>query len=182
MAQVKSRNPNKKPEPVLAARIEGLILYIRGEKVMLDCDLAVLYEVETKVLVQAIKRNLERFPSDFMFQLTNQEVAILRSQFVTSRWGGRRYPPYALTEQGIAMLSTVLKSIRAVHVNIEIMRFFVKVRRLLSSHAELGRKLAELETQYDKQFKIVFEAIRQLMVAPEPKLKNQIGFVWDRKN
>ncbi|MBI2092612.1 MAG: ORF6N domain-containing protein [Deltaproteobacteria bacterium] len=146
-------------------RIEQHILLIRGQKVMLDNDLAELYGVATKVLVQAIKRNLERFPEDFMFQLNYQEVAILRSQFVTSRLhGGRRYLPYAFTEQGVAMLSSVLNSKRAVHVNIEIMRAFVRLREILATHKELAHKLNELESKYDDQFKIVFEAIRRLML------------------
>ncbi len=157
--------------------IEKKILLIRGEKVMLDADLAELYRVETKVLLQAVKRNLDRFPVDFMFQLNNQEVANLRSQFVTSSssHGGRRYPPYAFTEQGVAMLSSVLNSERAVKVNIEIMRAFVNLRRMLTSNAELARKLETLEKKYDAQFKIVFDAIRQLMTPPDPK-RRQIGF------
>ncbi len=160
-------------------RIEKSILLIRKQKVMLDADLAELYGVETKVLVQAVKRNLERFPEDFMFQLNPKEFAILRSQFVTSNgWGGRRYPPYAFTEQGVAMLSSVLRSQRAIQVNIEIMRAFIRLRKMLASHAELARKLTALEKKYDAQFKEVFEAIRQLMTPPEPK-RRSIGF---RKN
>ena len=156
--------------------IEGKILLIRDDKVMLDADLAELYGVETKVLIQAVKRNIDRFPADFMFQLTNQELSVLRSQSVTSRqWGGRRYPPYAFSEQGVAMLSSVLKSPRAVQVSIEIMRTFVRLRRMLASHAELGRKLEVLEQKYDMQFRAVFDAIRQLMVPPEVK-KRKIGF------
>jgi len=157
--------------------IERKILLIRGHKVMLDSDLAELYEVATKVLVQAIKRNVKRFPSDFMFQLNNQEVAGLRSQFVTSKIGrgGRRYPPYAFTEQGVAMLSTVLNSERAIEVNIHIMRAFVKLREMIASNKELARKLDALEKKYDAQFKVVFDAIRQLMTPPEIK-KKKIGF------
>jgi hypothetical protein len=147
-----------------------------GKKVMLDADLAVLYDVETKVLIQAVKRNLERFPEDFMFQLTQEEFAILRSQFVTSSdRGGRRYRPYAFTEQGVAMLSSVLRSGRAIQVNIEIMRAFIRLRQMLASHVELARKLDALEKKYDAQFKQVFEAIRQLMIPPEPK-RRPIGF------
>ncbi len=143
---------------------------------MLDADLAKLYEVETKVLNQAIKRNIERFPNDFMFQLSEEEFDFLRSQSVTSsQWGGRRYPPYAFTEHGVAMLSSVLRSKRAVLVNIEIMRAFVRLRQILSSHAELARKLNELEKRYDTQFKVVFEKIKELMTPPEPKRK-RIGF------
>ncbi len=161
-------------------RISRSILLIRKHRVMLDSDLAELYGVETKVLVQAVKRNIDRFPEDFMFQLTKQEFADLRSQFVTSSWGGRRYPPYAFTEQGIAMLSTVLRSDRAVRVNIEIMRAFVRLREILASNSELARKLAALERKYDAQFKIVFDAIRELMTPPEPKKKRSIGFApWE---
>jgi len=157
-------------------RIEKAILLIRGQKVMLDADLAELYGVETKVLVQAVKRNLERFPEDFMFQLSQEEFAILRSQIVTSSdWGGRRYRPYAFTEQGVAMLSSVLRSRRAIRVNIEIMRAFIRLRQMLASHVELARKLDALEKKYDAQFKQVFEAIRQLMAPPEPK-RRPIGF------
>jgi hypothetical protein len=127
-------------------------------------------------LVQAVKRNLERFPEDFMFQLSRDEFSILRSQSVTSSyWGGRRYPPYAFTEQGVAMLSSVLHSQRAIQVNIEIMRAFIRLRQILASNAELARKLDELEKKYDAQFKEVFEAIRQLMTPPEPK-RRPLGF------
>ena len=157
-------------------QIRKSILLIRGEKVMLDADLAELYGVETGVLVQAVKRNRDRFPSDFMFRLTKQELEILRSQTVISRqWGGRRYRPYAFTEQGVAMLSGVLKSARAVRVNIEIMRTFVQLRQMLISHVDLARKLADLEKKYDRQFSVVFEAIRELMTPPEPA-RQRIGF------
>jgi len=134
---------------------------------MLDADLAELYGVETKALLQTVKRNLDRFPEDFAFQLTNQDLSNLRSQIVTSSWGGRRYLPYAFTEQGVAMLSSVLRSARAVQVNIEIMRTFVRLRQLLTSNVELARKLAALESKYDAQFKMVFDAIRALMKPPE---------------
>ena len=157
-------------------RIERAILLIRRQKIILDADLAVLYGVDTKVLVQAVKRNIDRFPQDFMFQLSQEEFAYLRSQSVTSSdWGGRRYPPYAFTEQGVAMLSSVLRSQRAIRVNIEIMRAFIRLRQMLASHAELARKLDALEKKYDAQFKVVFEAIRQLMAPPEPK-RRAIGF------
>lgn len=157
-------------------KIEKAILLVRRQKVMLDADLAGLYGVETRVLVQAVKRNLERFPEDFMFQLSREEFAVLRSQSVTSSdWGGRRYPPYAFTEQGVAMLSSVLRSQRAIQVNIEIMRAFIRLRQILASHAELARKLDALEKKYDAQFKDVFEAIRQLMAPPEQK-RRAIGF------
>jgi hypothetical protein len=188
-----------------ADRIEAAILLIRGEKVLLDADLAALYAVETRVLIQAVKRNVERFPPDFMFQLTKEEVDLLRSQFVTSKSanrlnqgesgilrsqfviskigdprGGRRYPPYAFTEQGVAMLSSVLHSPRAIAVNIEIMRAFIRLRRILASHVNLARKLETLEKKYDAQFKMVFDAIRKLMAPPETK-RRRIGFKVDEK-
>jgi hypothetical protein len=183
MATKQSKKPvsGKKETVVTTRNIEKRIMVIRGEKVMLDAYLASLYEVETKVLLQALKRNMNRFPEDFMFQLTKQEVRDLRSQNVTSSWGGRRYPPYVFTEQGVAMLSSVLRSDRAVQVNIEIMRAFVKLRQMLASHTELASKLEALESKYDEQFKVVFEAIRQLMVPPETEQKNQIGFVWGKE-
>jgi len=158
-------------------RIERLIVLIRGHKVILDVDLAKLYGVGTKVLNQAVKRNQRRFPADFMFQLNQEEFENLRSQSVTSsRWGGRRTPPFVFTEQGVAMLSSVLNSERAVQVNIEIMRAFVRLRQLLASNAQLARKLELLEKKYDAQFKVVFDAIRQLMTPPEPN-KRRIGFL-----
>lgn len=157
-------------------RIEKAILLIRGQKVMLDADLAALYGVKTGMLTRAVRRNIERFPDDFMFRLTNKEVTVLRSQFgISSEWGGRRYPPYAFTEQGVAMLSSVLRSRRAVLVNIEIMRAFVRLRRMLASHAQLAAKLAALERKYDEQFRAVFEAIRKLM-APDERKQPRIGF------
>ena len=157
--------------------IERKIYLIRGHKVMLDSDLAEMYAVATKVLLQAVKRNLNRFPGDFMFQLNYQEVAALRSQIVTSKAGrgGRRYPPYAFTEQGVAMLSSVLNSERAIEVNIQIMRAFVKLRELMATHKDLARKLDDMEKKYDAQFKVVFDAIRQLMT-PTEKPKRKIGF------
>ena len=160
-------------------RIERGILLIRGEKVLLDQGLADLYGVETKRLIEAVKRNIDRFPVDFMFQLTPEEHANLRSQFATSssrRWGGRRYPPYAFTEQGVAMLSSVLNSKCAIGVNIEIMRAFVRLRQMLASHADLRRKLAALERKYDAQFRVVFDAIRELMEPTKKKKKGRIGF------
>lgn len=156
-------------------RIQQSILLLRGHKVMLDFDLAGLYGVETKVLNKAVKRNLARFPVDFMFELSEEEFAGLRFQFGTSRWGGRRYRPYAFTEQGVAMLSSVLRSGRAVNVNIEIMRAFVRLRAMLSSHEDLARRLAALEKKYDAQFKAVFDAIRELMTPPGPE-RRPIGF------
>jgi hypothetical protein len=143
---------------------------------MLSTDLARLYQVAPRALVQAVKRNSDRFPADFMFQLKDEEFLNLKSQIVTSSWGGlRRATPYAFTEQGVAMLSSVLRSKRAVKVNIEIMRAFVRLRRMLSTHEDLARKLASLERKYDTQFKVVFDAIRELMKPPDPP-KRQIGF------
>ena len=145
---------------------------------MLDADLAELYGVETRVLLQAVGRNQKRFPKDFMFQLSKEEYELLRSQIVISKKGsgGRRYLPYAFTEQGVAMLSSILRSERAVQVNIEIMRAFVRLRELVATHKDLARKLEALEKRYDAQFKVVFDAIRQLMSPPEPK-KRKIGFL-----
>jgi phage regulator Rha-like protein len=157
-------------------RIERVIYLIRGQKVMLDRDLANLYGVETKVLIQAVKRNIDRFPYDFMFRLNKGESKILRSQFVTSSWGGRRYMPFVFTEQGVAMLSSVLKSKRAVQVNIQIMRTFTKLRQILSSHKEILRKIEAMEKKYDGQFKIVFDAIKQL-IKPTDKSDKKIGFL-----
>lgn len=156
---------------------------IRGQKVMLSMHLAELYEVETRVLVQAVKRNIGRFPEDFMFQLNPEEFANLKSQIVISSWGGaRRAAPYAFTEQGVSMLSSVLRSDRAIQVNIEIMRTFVRLRQMLASNAELSRKLASLEKKYDIQFKAVFDAIRELMAPIESGKKRPIGFApWKGK-
>lgn len=161
--------------PIAADGIEQSILILRGHKVLLDSTLAALYGVQTKVLVQAVKRNQSRFPADFMFKLDNQEVANLRSQIVTSNRGGRRYLPFAFTEQGVAMLSSVLRSRQAIAINIEIMRAFVRLRQMLQSNAELAKKLDELETKYDAQFKIVFQAIRELMT-PSTASRKRIGF------
>ncbi len=143
---------------------------------MLDADLAELYGVETKALNRAFMRNRERFPEDFVFQLTENEFEDLRCQFGTSKWGGRRYLPYAFTEQGVAMLSGILHSKRAIQVNVEIMRTFVRLRQLLASNAQLARKLEALEKKYDAQFKMVFDAIRKLMTPPEPSTR-KIGFI-----
>ena len=160
---------------VSSAKVENLIVRVRGHNVMLDKDLADLYKVETKYLSRQVTRNIDRFPKDFMFVLTEKEFENLRCQFGTSRWGGRRYLPRVFTEQGVAMLSSVLRSKRAVKVNIEIMRTFVKLREMLASNAQLSRKLNALERKYDTQFKVVFDAIRQLMAPPVAK-KKQIGF------
>ena len=176
---------------VVMANIESKILFIRGQKVMLDANLAELYEVETKELNRAVKRNFERFPDDFMFQLSAEEFDNLRFQFGTSslksqngnsKWGGRRYPPYAFTEQGVAMLSSVLRSSRAIQVNIAIMRTFVQLRQMLSTNAELSRKLMAMEKNYDIKFKAIFEAIHQLMTPADPNKKHPIGFApWEKK-
>jgi len=155
--------------------IENRIYLIREHKVILDIHLADLYGVETKLLKRAVKRNIDRFPDDFMIELSKEEFENLRCQIGTSSWGGIRYKPYAFTEQGVAMLSSVLRSKRAIQVNIEIMRTFVKLRKLLLTHKDLARKLNELENKYDHQFKVVFDAIKELMIPPE-KEKRRIGF------
>jgi hypothetical protein len=158
-------------------RIQKAIYLIRGQKVMLDRDLAGLYEVPTKALKQAVKRHADRFPGDFMFVLDRKEFMKWRSQFVTSISDriGLRHAPMAFTEQGIAMLSSVLNSPRAIQVNIAIMRAFVQLRAILSTHTDLARKLAEMEEKYEAQFRVVFDALRQLM-APTTPSRKQIGF------
>jgi hypothetical protein len=164
--------------PEVTGRVDRSILVLRGQRVMLDETLADLYGVPVKVLNQAVKRNAARFPEDFMFQVTAEEAAALRSQIVTSKpagRGGRRYEPFAFTEQGVAMLSSVLRSERAVQVNIEIMRAFVRMRRVLAEHAELATKLTQLERKYDGQFRVVFDALRELM-APPATPRGRIGF------
>lgn len=158
--------------------VENCIVLVRGQRVLLDEDLAVLYGVEVRSLNQAVRRNKDRFPEDFMFTLSHEESASLRSQSVileNGRGKHRKYAQHAFTEQGVAMLSSVLRSPRAVLVNIEIMRTFVRLRQFLASNAELARKLAELESRYDARFKVVFEAIRELM-SPSPRPKRSIGF------
>jgi hypothetical protein len=176
----------------LQPHIARHILSLRDQRVMLDAELAALYGVETKVLVQAIKRNIERFPADFMFQLSTEEWDSLRSQFVTSNVGrgGRRYAPFAFTEQGVAMLSSVLNSPRAIAINIEIMRAFVQVRSMAATHQDLAKQLAELQDKTESlamshdtfsrntraQLKQVFDALRELMTPPEPP-KRPIGFL-----
>jgi len=164
--------------------IERSIHVIRGHKVILDSDLADLYDVETSNLNKAVKRNIKRFPEDFMFQLTAEEYESLKLQLGISKRGrgGRRTPPFAFTEQGVSMLSTVLNSERAINVNIEIMRAFVRLRELLLTHKDLSRKLQELEKKYDEQFAVVFDAIRQLMAPPEPKKTQRIGFAAEPKD
>jgi hypothetical protein len=162
--------------PVPAERIEQAILLIRGQKVMLDRDLASLYGVTTGNLNRAVARNLGRFPADFMFPLTRQEFNDLIFHFGRSSWGGTRKLPRAFTEQGVAMLSSVLRSERAVQVNVEIMRAFVRLRRMLSAHKDLARRLDDLERKYDTKFRVVFDAIRRLMAPVGPKPKRVIGF------
>ncbi len=181
--------PKKKTALIPVERIERSILLIRGEKVMLSPDLAILYDVEPRALVQAVKRNIDRFPPDFMFQLTKKESDDLRSQIATSNlksqtvisssrgWGGtRRAAPYAFTEQGVAMLSSVLRSPRAIDVNIEIVRAFVRLRQMIASNADLASKFEALERKYDARFKVVFDAIRRLMQPTESKKRRRIGF------
>ena len=175
---------DKKANLITTDNIEQLIFLIRGEKVMLSTHLADLYGVESRVLVQAVKRNIDRFPEDFMFQLTDKEFNNLKSQIVISSWGGmRRAKPYAFTEQGVAMLSSVLRSNRAIEVNIAIMRAFVQLRKTISSHDKLARKFVELERHlesHDEQIQAIFEAIRQLM-SPPAKSSKKIGFVVKEK-
>ncbi|MBI5543291.1 MAG: ORF6N domain-containing protein [Deltaproteobacteria bacterium] len=158
-------------------RVESRILIIRGKRVMLDADLAELYGVTTKRLNEQVRRNRERFPADFMFCLTREEVSHLRSQFATSSpgHGGRRTAPLAFTEHGALMLASVLNSTTAVAASIHVVRAFVRLRALLATHADLARKIKELETRYDSQFKVVFEAIEELM-QPEEPARPQIGF------
>jgi hypothetical protein len=175
------------PNQMLPIEIDSLILLIRGQRVILDAAIAALYEVSVKRLNEAVNRNRDRFPGDFLFQLSKDEInalspeekrTSLRSQFATSKKGrgGRRYLPNAFTEEGVAMLSSVLRSRRAVAVNIEIMRAFVRLRHMLSTHAELARKVDELEKKYDKQFSVVFDALRALMEPPPEPKKPRIGF------
>ena len=153
------------------------VFVVRGIKAMLDSDLAPLYGVETRQLNQAVKRNADRFPEDFMFQLDNREYEILKSQSVTSSWGGRRTRPYAFTEQGIAMLSSVLKSKTAIEVNIAIMRAFVQMRQLLTETSDLKLTIASLRAEYDEKFDIVFQALDQIL-AMDTKESKPIGFIW----
>lgn len=160
-------------------RIENRIFLIRGKKVMLDRDLAELYEVETKRLNEQVRRNIKRFPEDFMFQLNKKEFENLKSQNATSSWGGLRKLPLVFTEPGVAMLSSVLNSERAIHVNIQIIRTFIKLREILLTHKDLKKKIEDLEKKYEKhdsQFKIVFEAIKHLL-EEKIKPKNKVGFL-----
>lgn len=163
--------------------IQQIIFYVRGQKVILDFHLAELYEVETKILKQAVRRNIERFPDDFMFELTKDEINSLihniRSQIVTFNWPSITYTPFAFTEQGVAMLSSVLRSERAIKVNIEIIRAFVFLRKIALQYAEIWQKINELEQKYDEQFKEVFTALKFLL---EPQPRKQIGFKRDEEN
>jgi hypothetical protein len=180
MAEMK-KQATKAKKSLALEHIEKAILLIRGQRVMMDRDLAKLYGVTTKAFKQAVKRNIDRFPPDFMFILSHQELTNLRSQFVTSslpQWGGARYKPMAFTEQGVAMLSSILRSKRAVQVNIEIMRAFVRLREMASTQKKLAAKLNELERKiesHDESIKAIFEAIHQLMTPPE-RPRKQIGF------
>ena len=162
---------------VPSALISQKIFFVRGARVMLDADLARLYGVATKNLNKAVKRNANRFPSDFMFQLSDKDLNSLGFQSGTSKpgRGGRRYAPYAFTEQGVAMLSSVLRSARAVQVNVAIMRTFVRLREMLSTHEELRRKIDAMEKRYDARFQAVFDTIRQMLDTPVPA-KKPIGF------
>ncbi|HSW55693.1 MAG TPA: ORF6N domain-containing protein [Ignavibacteriaceae bacterium] len=176
------KNKIVKAEVALIERIEKKIFLIRNQKVMLSTHLAGLYEVEVKVLNQAVRRNIDRFPKDFMFQLSKKEFENLKSQIVTSSWGGiRRSLPYAFTEQGVAMLSSVLNSKKAIKVNIQIMRAFVKLREILSTHKELAQKLKELEFKidsHDQQIQAIFDVINQLITPSDPP-KRKMGFTID---
>jgi hypothetical protein len=166
----------KKTQSIVPVEIiEKHILLFRGQKVLLSSHLSELYQVKHKALMQSVRRNIKRFPDDFLFQLTPKEFKILKSQFVTSSWGGIRKLPYAFTEQGVAMLSSVINSDRAIQVNIEIMRTFVKLRKILATNKDLARKIRKLEEKYDGQFKIVFEALHQLITPPE-KPRRPFGF------
>ena len=181
----------KKEISIPQETIRQKIYLIRDEKVMFDRDLAELYDVETRILNQAVKRNKDRFPSDFMFQLTKQEMEIwmsqivisnenLKSQNVISSWGGRRKPPLVFTEQGVAMLSSVLNSKRAISVNIQIIRTFTTLRKILSTHKELREKIDAMEQKYDKRFRVIFDTLR-LLIKEDAKPKKKIGF-YDRKS
>jgi hypothetical protein len=161
-------------------RIHRSILFIRVHNVILDKDLADLYGVETKALNRAVSRNINRFPEDFMFKLNKEEFENLRFHFGTSSWGGRRYPPRAFTEQGVAMPSSVLRSKRAIEVNIAIMRTFVKLREILTTNAALRRKTESMEHQYDEQFKLIFKVLSE-MIMPTQKSKSQIGYLTEEK-
>jgi hypothetical protein len=170
--------PNLISTEVIATKI----FVIRGKRVMLDTDLAVLYGVKTGRLNEQVKRNIKRFPEDFMFQLTKEEVLNLKTHFATSSWGGVRKLPRVFTQEGVAMLSSVLNSERAIMVNIQIMRAFAQFRRLLLTHKDLRRKIEEIEKKYDAQFKVVFDALKKLLEPPPVKERRIIGFHNQRRN
>ncbi len=163
-------------------KIASLIYVIRGVRVMIDSDLAAIYNVETRVLNQAVARNKERFPKDFMFQLDKTEFENLKSQFVMSSWGGRRSLPFAFTEHGSLMLASVLKSETAVKASLSIVRAFVQLREMLATNRELALKIEQVEKKYDARFKVVFEAIRQLMKKPEEKSRKPVGYQYKNRN
>ena len=168
---------SKKPSALIPSeRIERAILILRGHRVMLDADLAAIYGVTTKRLNEQFRRNRRRFPMDFAFRLTAGEFEILRSQFATSSWGGRRYPPFAFTEHGAVMLASVLNSDVAIQTSVEVVRAFVRLREMLVAHKDLARRLDELESKYDGQFASVFEAIRRLMTPPRKPKDKAMGF------
>ncbi|MFC1480419.1 ORF6N domain-containing protein [Candidatus Omnitrophota bacterium] len=170
------RKKLKRPDLIPSETIESKILLIRGKKVMLDKDLAELYKVDTRQLTRQVRRNIDRFPDDFMFLLTRKELMNLKCQFGTSSWGGTRKLPYAFTEHGILMLSSVLNSQRAILVNIQIMRTFVSLKRMLFTYEGLRRKIEAMEKKCDGQFQIVFTALRKLMEPPPEKPRRMIGF------
>jgi hypothetical protein len=180
MIAKQGRSSRDEKAPIPAGAVTRRILTVRGHNVMIDSDLAGLYQVETKALNRAVRRNPDRFPDDFMFQLTKKEDENLRFQFGTSSsgYGGRRYLPYVFTQEGVAMLSSVLNSDRAIQVNIAIMRAFVQLRRLADTHKVLSEKIAAMEKKYDAQFSVVFRAIRQLL---QPPVTRAIGFVAARR-
>lgn len=173
--EAKDKKMERKDVGIPIERIQKAIFLIRGQKVMLDKDLAELYVVSTSVLNKAVTRNIDRFPPDFMFRLTSEEFSDLKFHFGTSSWGGTRKLPRVFTEQGVAMLSSVLKSKRAISVNIQIMRAFTQLRQMLSTHEDLRRKIEDMEEKYDHQFKIVFDAIKQFLKT-EDMPKKRIGF------
>jgi phage regulator Rha-like protein len=173
--------PKKSKSIIPVEAIVDKIIILRGERVILDRDMAQMYDVETRVLKQAVRRNIDRFPDDFMFELTRKEQDSLRSQSVILKRGQHsKYPPFAFTEQGVAMLSSVLNSDRAINVNIAIMRTFTHLRKMLVTHKDLKRKIEAMEKKYDEQFLIVFEAIKQLL-AEDEKPKKKIGYIKERQ-
>jgi DNA-binding PadR family transcriptional regulator len=172
---MKNKNIPQNKIVIIEEIVQNKIYLVRGQKVMLDSDLANLYQVETKVLNQSVRRNVNRFPEDFMFQLDNEEENNLRSQIVTSSYGGKRKPTFAFTEQGVAMLSSVLRSDRAIQVNIQIMRIFTNLRQMILTQKDLQEKIENLESKYDEHFRVVFDALRQL-IQKDSEPKRQIGF------